>query len=141
MAKQNAERAEFQREAKEKFGRLNQRYYPEQIKEYINGGQLDVGNLATYLASEFVLLIPQNQHDRFYDEACLPQYGDAESQFLGYRMGEPVISTLLKNRSAIWGCYAMKNTKVLQEEERFTARLDLNGFCHFARDAAQLEAR
>jgi hypothetical protein len=140
MEKQAAQRAEFQRDAKAKFGRLNRRYDLDQVKSYIGGGKLDEANLATYLANEFVLMVPQRQHIDIYEEGCLPQYAD-NNQFLGYMDGQPVISTLLKNRNSIWGCYAMKNTRVLQNDDRFTTRLDLNGFCKYARPADSLVAR
>jgi hypothetical protein len=80
------------------------------------------------------MMVPQREHIDTYAESCLPQF-DNDSEFLGYREGNPVISTLFKNQGQIWGCYAMKNTQVLQEDEKFTARLDLNRFCKYARPA------
>jgi hypothetical protein len=93
-----------------------------------------VENLVTFLANEYVMMVPQREHIDTYAESCLPQF-DNDSEFLGYREGNPVISTLFKNQGQIWGCYAMKNTQVLQEDEKFTARLDLNRFCKYARPA------
>lgn len=131
--KQAKQREEIAKDANQKFAHVERRFEPRNVQEFIDSGKLEVADLSTFLGSEFVLMIPQREHADQYAEACLPQYG--ENQFLGYRDGKPVLSALMNNQAAIWGCYAMKNTEVLEEGEKFTARLNLAGFCKYARSA------
>jgi hypothetical protein len=133
--KQAAQRTEFRTEADQKWGKRASGYSPDQVKEYIEGGKLDVENLVTYLANEYILMVPQRSHIDVYAESCLPQY-DNDSEFLGYRDGQPVMATLFKNQGHIFGCMAMKNTTVLQDGDKYTARLDLTSFCRWARPAS-----
>lgn len=92
------------------------------------------------LVDDYVLMVPQELHGATYAEECLPQYGP--NRFLGYWEGKPVVSALVQNQRAIWACYAAKNTLVQAVEEpgqiRFTARLDLNAFCKYARPLSDL---
>lgn len=125
--------------ANSKFASVSDRYYPEKIEDFVKGGPLDETNLSTYLANQFILMIPQKLHADEYAEECLPQYG--ENQFLGYRNGKPVMSALDQNKVAIWGCYALKHTTVLDSEGMFTARLDLGAFCKYARPADSFLAK
>lgn len=135
-----AEQELFQKQAREKFASRSNRYTDEGVQDYLNNKEFDLTNLVTYLANEFVLMIPQNLHADTYAEGCLGQYGEA-NQFLGYRDGQPVLSALMDNRAAIWSCYALKNTQVLASGEKFTSRIDLNTFCKYARPADSFLAK